>query len=761
MVQVRKTYPRLDDGSLDVDAWIDTLVGFEQVEQRDAMQIACELAANAEQNDIRVSRYGKVKCFTAGLEMATILSELHLDEPALIAAVVYRAVREQHIQLEVIRKKLGDEVASLIEGVVKMAAISAYQGDKDDVDKESVLGEQKQADNLRKMLVAMVDDVRVAVLKLAERTQAIRSVKNHPSERQRKIANEVFHVYAPLAHRLGIGQIKWELEDLSFRYIQPEEYARIAALLKEKRIDRDAYIDEVIEEVQQKLLAQGIASSISGRAKHIYSIWRKMERKDVPFEQLYDLRAIRILVDKVSDCYAALGVIHTAWRNIPSEFDDYIANPKANGYSSLHTAVIGPENKVLEVQIRTHDMHEDAELGICAHWLYKGTDTRSKAGSYEDKIGWLREVLEWHEEAGVSIHQNEFEKTIARNVENDRVYVLTPQGHVVDVQHGSTPVDFAYHIHTEVGHKCRGAKINGRMVPLNTKLKNGQQVEIITGKEARPNRDWMRPSLGFLNSSRARAKVRAYFQRQDRDEKISVGKELLDKELKRLSLTSIDTKLLAKEFGFSKVDDFCAGLASGDVSTTQMVRKAERLFDLGSDSQGSLFADLSNLGEKEKQFFGPGGKGTEVSVSGVANLLTTQAGCCKPVPGDEVIGYISTQRGITVHRRDCEEFAIQERAQPERVLPVNWDNATKKLYNVDVFIEAYDRTGLLGDITGLLSSMRVNVTGLNTQTDPKTRIATMRISVEIGDLNELGKIIGRISTVSSVLKVERYQEHQA
>ena len=754
MVQVRKKYPRLDDGSLNVDAWIDTLNGFDQEEQREAMRIACEMAAIAEQNDERVSRYGKIKCFAAGLEMATILSELYLDEPALIAAVVYRAVREQHIQLEVVKKKLGTEVAHLIEGVLRMAAISAYSGDRD-----NVLGQQKQTENIRKMLVAMVDDVRVAVLKLAERTQVIRSVKNHPVDRQKRIAREVFNVYAPLAHRLGIGQIKWELEDLSFRYMQPDDYAQIAGLLKEKRIDRDAYIDDVITQVNQKLLAQGIKASITGRAKHIYSIWRKMSRKDVPFDQLYDLRAIRILVDEVRECYAALGIIHTAWRNIPQEFDDYIASPKPNGYSSLHTAVIGPDNKVLEVQIRTHDMHEEAELGVCAHWLYKGTDTKSKAESYENKIGWLRDVLEWHEEAGGNINQDEFQRAVTRNVENDRVYVLTPQGHVVDVQHGATPVDFAYHIHTEVGHKCRGAKVNGRIVPLNTVLRNGQQVEIITGKEARPNRDWLRPSLGFLGSPRARAKVRAYFHRQDRDGKIAVGKQLLDKELKRLSLTSIDYKLLAKEFGFDKVDDFCASLAAGDVSTTQMVRKAERLFNLGAESQGSLFTDLSALDGNEKQFFGPSGEGTEVSVSGVANLLTTQAGCCKPVPGDDVIGYVSTQRGITVHRKDCEEFAIMERAQPERVLPVNWDNVTQKRYNVDIFIEAYDRTGLLGDITGLLSNMHVNVSGLNTHTDPQTQLATMRISVEISDLNELGKIMGRISTVSSVLKVERYQEH--
>ncbi len=752
MVQVRKKYPRLEDDSLDVDAWIDTLNGFSQEEQRNAMRLACEMAANAERNDKNVSRFGKIKCFSAGLEMATILSELHLDEPTLIAAIVYRAVREQHIQLEVVRKKLGKEIAILIEGVLRMASISAYRADGEDV-----LGQnQRQTENIRKMLVAMVDDVRVGVLKLAERTQAIRSVKNHPEARQRKVAQEVFDVYAPLAHRLGIGQIKWELEDLSFRYLQPDDYAQIAELIKEKRIDRDAYIENVIDEVNQKLLAQGINASISGRAKHIYSIWRKMSRKGVPFEQLYDLRAIRILVGEVSECYAALGVVHTAWRNIPREFDDYIASPKSNGYSSLHTAVVGPDSKVLEIQIRTHKMHEEAELGICAHWLYKGTDTDSKAESYEKKIGWLREVLAWHEEAGGNFNRSEFKRAVTNHIESDRVYVLTPQGHVVDVQKGSTPVDFAYHIHTEVGHKCRGAKLNGRMVPLNTVLKNGQQVEIITGKESRPNRDWLRPSLGFLVSARARAKVRAYFHRQERGEKIAVGRQLLDRELSRLSLTSVDYKLLAKEFGFDKVDDFCVALASSYIGTTQVVRKAERLFNLAEETQQSLFADPANAGVNQSHLHESKTPGTEVSVSGIANLLTTQAGCCKPVPGDDVVGYVSTQRGITVHRKDCPEFAQMEQAQPERVLPVNWDNATKERYAVDILIEAYDRTGLLGDITGVLSAMRVNVSGLNTQTNAQTQLATMKVSLEIVDLDQLGRIMGRISTVASVLKVERY-----
>lgn len=753
MVQVRKSFPARKDGSLDVDAWIDLLVGFGDADDCERMRHACAMAAEAERNDVSVSRYGKIKCFTAGLEMATILSELHLDETALIAAVIYRAVREQHVHLDVVRKKLGQDVAQLVEGVLRMAAISAYRGGG-----ESVLGQQqKQAENIRKMLVAMVDDVRVGVLKLAERTQAIRSVKNHPAERQRKVAQEVFDIYAPLAHRLGIGQIKWELEDLSFRYLHASDYAQIAELLKEKRITREGYIDNVIDMVGQKLAPTGIKASISGRAKHIYSIWRKMRRKGVPFEQLYDLRAIRILVPEISDCYTCLGLVHTTWRNIPAEFDDYIANPKPNGYRSLHTAVVGPENKVVEVQIRTSEMHQEAELGVCAHWLYKGTDTDSSAGSYEQKIEWLREVLKLHDEAGEDPDHIDFQNAISKNIENDRVYVLTPKGHVIDLHRGSTPVDFAYHIHTEVGHKCRGARINGRIAPLNTVLRNGQQVEVITGKEAKPNRDWLRPSLGFLHSSSARAKVSAFFRRQERGEKIASGRQILEKELKRLHLTSLDVKLLAKEFSFAVVDDFYAKLGSSELGVGQVVRRAELIFQGQNRSQPSLFAEPSRkqvdvIGEVAKKADGE----TEVAVSGVGNLLTTQAGCCRPVPGDEVIGYVSTQRGITVHRKDCSEFLLMENAQPERVLPVTWDAEAKNFYSAVLQIEAYDRTGLLSDITGLLSAMRVNVTGLNTHSDQQKQVATMRVTLEIVDLQQLARIIGRLGTLPNVISVERY-----
>lgn len=716
------------------------------------MRTACSLAAEAERNDTHVSRYGKIKCFSAGLEMATILSELHLDEPALIAAVIYRAVREQHIQLSVVKKKLGTEVASIVEGVLRMAAISAYRGDS-----VKVFGQhQEQAENIRKMLVAMVDDVRVGLLKLAERTQAIRSIKNHPEERQRRVAQEVFDIYAPLAHRLGIGQIKWELEDLSFRYLHPADYKFIADLLQEKRLDRDAYIEQVTEQVEQNLQREGIEASVNGRAKHIYSIWRKMRRKGVGFDQLYDLRAIRILVPNLVDCYTCLGLIHTTWRNIPAEFDDYIASPKENGYRSLHTAVVGPEQKVLEVQIRTHGMHEEAELGVCAHWLYKGTDTGSRAESYEKKIGWLREVLAVQDETGEAILDTDFQNVIARNVENDRVYVLTPQGHVVDLQLGSTPVDFAYHVHTEVGHKCRGARVNGRIAPLNTVLQNGQQVEVITGKEIRPNRDWLRPSLGFLHSASARAKVRAFFRHQERDERVSSGRQLLDKELKRLSLTSVDYKLLAKEFGYDTVDDFYANLGAGDIGVGQIVRKAEKLFEGLDENQPSLFADVSGANKSVlEQVVSRADGETKVSVSGVGNLLTTQAGCCHPVPGDPVVGYVSTQRGITVHRQDCQEFLQMERAQPDRVLPVSWDEKDRSYYTVELHIEAYDRTGLLSDVTGLLSLMKVNVTGLNTQSNQQNQTATMKLTIEITNLDQLGRIIGRLQALANVIAVER------
>ncbi len=495
MVQVRAHQPINTDGSINLEAWLDHAVSVDPALDREALKAACEFARESEQQDNAAKNLWAegTSSFRTGLEIAEILADLKLDQDSLIAAVLYRGVREGHIPLATVGQRFGSVVAKLIDGVLRMAAISASLSPRQSL----VLGTQGQVENLRKMLVAMVDDVRVALIKLAERTCAIRAVKTADDEKRNRVAREVFDIYAPLAHRLGIGHIKWELEDLSFRYLEPDQYKQIATLLHERRLDRERFITDVMGQLRAELQATGVDADISGRAKHIYSIWRKMQRKGLAFSQIYDVRAVRVLVPEMRDCYTALGIVHTLWRHIPKEFDDYIANPKENGYRSLHTAVIGPEGKVLEVQIRTHAMHEEAELGVCAHWRYKGTDVKAGSNQYEEKISWLRQVLEWHEELG---DIGGLAEQLRVDIEPDRVYIFTPDGHAIDLPKGATPLDFAYRVHTEIGHNCRGAKINGRIVPLNYSLQTGEQVEIITSKHGTPSRDWLNPNLGYITT---------------------------------------------------------------------------------------------------------------------------------------------------------------------------------------------------------------------------------------------------------------------
>lgn len=523
MVQVRAHQPINLDGSINLEAWLDHTLSVDPALDREALKVACEFAREVEQQANAAQNLWAEgnSSFQTGLEIAEILADLKLDQDSLVAAVIYRAVREGKTTLKVVQEKFGAVVAKLIEGVLRMAAISNSINPRESV----VVGSQTQVENLRKMLVAMVDDVRVALIKLAERTCAIRAVKHADDEKRLRVAREVFDIYAPLAHRLGIGHIKWELEDISFRYLEPEQYKQIAKLLHERRLDREQYINDVMKQLRDELSATGIKADISGRAKHIYSIWRKMQRKGLQFSQIYDVRAVRVLVPEVRDCYTALGIVHTLWRHIPKEFDDYIANPKENGYRSLHTAVIGPDGKVLEVQIRTNAMHEEAELGVCAHWKYKGTDAKGGSDHYEEKMAWLRQVLEWHEELG---DIGGLAEQLKVDIEPDRVYVFTPDGHAIDLPKGATPLDFAYRVHTQIGHNCRGAKINGRIVPLTYSLHTGEQVEIITSKNGAPSRDWLNPNLGYITTSRARAKIVHWFKLQDREQNVAAGKAMLE-----------------------------------------------------------------------------------------------------------------------------------------------------------------------------------------------------------------------------------------
>ena len=737
MVKVREDYPQLADGRVDLTRWIERLPIDRSIVDQAALLKAFELAEQCAQCP------GAVRdSLPTALEMVEILADLHLDQDSLIAAALFRAVREEQLSLETLKGKFGADVAKLVEGVLGMAAISRVNAELD----TPVLGQSEaQSETIRKMLVALVDDVRVALIKLAERTSAIRAVKNRPEKRYR-VAREVFDIYAPLAHRLGIGHIKWELEDLSFRYLQPDAYKKIAKLLDEKRLDRQHYIDDVIQQLHNALEREGIQAEIAGRAKHIYSIWRKMQRKGIGFSQVYDIRAVRVLVPDLKSCYTVLGLVHGLWRNIPNEFDDYIANPKENGYRSLHTAVIGPGGKVLEVQIRTQSMHEEAEFGVCSHWMYKGTDRSNKANSsYDEKIAWLRQVLDWHEESGSS---SDVAEQFSRA--QDRVYVFTPEGHVVNLQNGATPLDFAYHIHTEVGHRCRGAKVNGRIVPLTYTLCTGERVEILTGKDGKPRRDWLQSNLGYLRTGRARSKVQHWFRQQAKEDNILAGRALLEKEFKRLALNSIDYKYIADHLHCPSVEDMYASLGAGEISTVQVIKVAHQL--VGRDTAEQAPALRLRRPSRSSS------DGSSVQVSGVGNLLTHFAQCCKPLPGEAIAGYITVGRGVSVHRQDCSKLLQLQSVEPQRIIAVDWADAQVDTYPVDIEIEAYDRQGLLRDITLQLATEKVNVISMNTVTDTANHMATMKIRLEISDLAALSGLFSRLNGLPNVVSVARIQE---
>ncbi|AWF82106.1 GTP diphosphokinase [Microbulbifer sp. A4B17] len=744
MVQVRKHHSFGGEGELDLESWlrhVQKLAGLDG-SAIVTLRRAAEVSAEAEQRAIEAENIWAegASSFTTGLEMAEILADLQIDSEALVAAVLYRAVREKRLTLQVVEKEFGERVAKLIRGVLRMAAIRSRSADTGE---ESTSGAvEEHSENIRRMLVALVDDVRVALIKLAERTCAIRAAKNSEPAKRQRVAREVADVYAPLAHRLGIGHIKWELEDLSFRYLEPEDYKQIARLLDEKRLARQQYIDEVLELLRSELERAHIEGDVYGRAKHIYSIWRKMRRKNIGFSQVYDIRAVRILVPTVRDCYAVLGIVHNLWRNIPNEFDDYIASPKENGYRSLHTAVIGPERKVLEVQIRTFAMHEEAEYGVCAHWRYKGTDLKSESkDSYEQKISWLRQVLDWHEEVGGNPLQDDLRSSEA----DSRIYVFTPGGHVVDLPRGATPLDFAYKIHTEIGHRCRGAKVDGRIVPLNHQLETANQVEILTGKLEAPSRDWLSSGMAYITTSRARAKIIHWFKQQARDQNIADGRSILDREFKQLALGDFDFEKLAAKLNMHSLEDLYAAVGAGDIGVGQVLNAAQRMVNVDSAPRvPSLTAPVAR-GE---------GK-ADVYIDGVGNLLTHIAGCCNPVPGDEIMGYITLGRGVSIHRKDCANMLRMQVEESERVLQVSWAEKPRELYAVEIMIEAYDRQGLLRDVTVMLDSQKINITAMQTRSNKNKHTVEMIVTAEIHNFEELSQVLHRINQLPNVASAKR------
>ncbi len=689
------------------------------------------MAETAHKGQVRASGEPYVHHVVA---VADILVNLHLDYESVAAAFLHDVVEDSDITLDTIRQQFGDSIAELVDGVTKMHAIDMQ------VDQYRHQHDQVQAESLRKLLLAMAKDVRVVLIKLADRLHNMRTLKFLPTYKQRRIAQETLDIYAPLANRLGIWQIKWELEDLSLRYLEPFDYKQIASSLDERRVDRERYIENIVKVVSNELNNVGIHAFVTGRPKHIYSIWRKMKKKAVGFHNLYDVRAIRIIVENVQQCYAALGVVHTLWRHIPNEFDDYIATPKENMYQSIHTAVIGPRGKSIEIQIRSEAMHDHAEWGVAAHWRYK--EQSKNNADYDQKIAWLRQLLEWKEETNDA---DDFIDRFKSEVFQDRVYVLTPTGDVMDLPQASTPLDFAYHVHTEVGNHCRGAKVNGRMVPLTYELKSGEQVEILTTKNGKPSRDWLNPQLGYLNSSRALSKARHWFKLQDFDENSANGHVVLEKELNRLGVRNLNHQSIAKHFHYEKTDDFLSAIGRGDINSIQLANAVNHLTH--KEQQAKQITPVTRVRQKET--------GGDVTIQGVGNLLTHIGQCCKPVLGDSIIGFITQGRGVTIHKKDCRNILKMDDVRRMRLIAVEWATQSETHYVVEISVYAIDRVNLLRDIFAVFTHEKINVIATNTHSDKNKNTAKMHFTLEIKDLNQLSRVLNRLLQLQNVMDVRR------
>ncbi len=718
--------------AIELDSWLDSLRANFNPDELEFIRRAAVLAQTVQVGQTSIS--GE-PYFHHALAVARVLSDLHLDRETIAAAILHSAVADGLLELQAIEKDFGRRVALLVDGVGKMDVIQEFRGPT-----AGGRREHAQAESLRKMLLAMAEDVSVVLIKLADRLQSMRSLSSLTEDRQRRIARETMDIFAPLANRLGIWQLKWELEDLAFRYLEPEAYRQIAVWLAERRVDREQYIARFVEALGAELERSDIDAQVTGRPKHIYGIWRKMQRKGKDFSQIFDVRAVRVLVREVRDCYAALGVVHSLWRHIPGEFDDYIATPKENNYRSIHTAVVGPEGKTVEVQLRTHDMHQQSELGVAAHWRYK-EGVKPDTG-FDRKILWLRQLLEWKDEIAEA---SDFVDQFKSEVFVERVYVFTPKGNIVDLQHGSTPLDFAYHIHTDIGHRCRGAKVNGRIVPLTHVLKTGEQVEVLTVKEGGPSRDWLSPHLGYLHTSKARAKVQHWFKQQNYESSVSAGRTGLERELQRLGLADVNYEHLMRDLGFSKVEDFLAAIGRGDVRPAQIVASLRELAELGA---------ASTVHPTQRQP-APVQSKQGVTIQGVGNLLTRMGRCCNPVPGDSIVGFITRGQGITVHRSDCPNALRHHGEHDERLIEVGWGENTGSTYPVEIEIVAYERPGLLRDITSLLANQHINVIALNTVSDKQQHITHMNLTLEIANIDSLSQVLAQIDQLPNITEVRR------
>jgi GTP pyrophosphokinase len=677
-------------------------------------------------------RPGLAAAVQDGQAIAAIVASLGLPQDVVAAVHLYPLFRDGFADDEALKNRKLESLSRIIQALVRLGEFSLPT---DWQPGEALAVQQSEA--LRKMLLAVVSDVRLVLVRIAEQLHRMRSAKEASPAVKQALSTETREIYAALANRLGVWQLKWELEDLAFRYTQPETYAGIARALKEKREEREAFIEQVKGILRRELLAAGVEAEVTGRPKHIFSIWRKMQRKDRGLESLFDIRALRILVKDVKDCYAALGVVHNLWSYVPGEFDDYIANPKENDYRSLHTAVIGPQGKTLEVQIRSFDMHRQAELGVAAHWRYK--EGGGAPAAFDQKIRFLRQLLDPGNDSGDLLDQ------IRDDVFEDRVYAVSPKGDVVELPADATPLDFAYHVHTQVGHRCRGAKVNGRIVPLTYKVRNGDKVEIITGSQPQPSRDWLSPHLGYLAGGRSRAKVRNWFRQQDRGQHLRQGREILERELSRLNVRDVATDTIAAQMKFANTDTLCVALGAGDLTPAAVATALQQL--RGAENEKTL--------PKRRPARRKTGQPEGVAVSGVGDLLCNFARCCRPVPPEPIRGYITQGRGVSIHRQDCGNFLGLNKRHPDRIIEVDWGRSDSSTYPADLTLRAYDRSGLIRDISTILADEGANVTDMKSKTDKKTLETVMEISIEIRDLPTLSATIARLEQLPNVITVQR------
>lgn len=682
------------------------------------------------------------------ISVAIILTELKVPPILVVAGLLHDTVEDNtKITLGIIRDKFGEEVAGLVDGVTKLSNLphvshtsKSRASLKNRTEEYSLSPSSKSrkrdlaTETLRKTLMAMGDDIRVVLIKLADRLHNMRTLNHLPEEKRLRIARETMDIFAPLANRLGIWQIKWELEDLSFRYLNPSAYKDVAEKLADRRINREQEINVIIDDLKKKMRESGIQAEISGRPKHIYSIYQKMEEKDEPFDMVRDLRAVRLIVSDIPACYSALGVIHTHWRPIPTEFDDYIAAPKDNFYRSLHTAVIYSDHKPVEVQIRTPEMHENAEYGIAAHWRYK--EKGPPDSQYEQRVNWLRKIMEWRQDVDDA---EEFVDGMKSDVFEDRAFVFTPRGDIIELPAGSTPIDFAYHVHTEVGNRCRGAKVNGKLVTLDYKLKTGDQVEILAAKHGGPSRDWLNPHLNLVKTQRSRSKIRQWFKIQDREQNLSQGKIILEKEFHRLGLSNVNIVDLAKSFDFKDNDELFVSVGCGDLSLRRIINQLK-------DSEDNIVDPLLAIHpttSEEKDI-------NAVRVVGLKGILSNFARCCNPVPGDEIVGYITRGRGATIHRKDCPN--ILRTKDRERIVKVTWGDP-QQTFPVTIRIKAYDRQGLMGDISTILANEGVNIRDIKVKVIDS--LASVDIVLDINDITQLSRVLTLTEALPNVVEAYR------